>query len=45
MTNKLFVGNLAYTITSDQLSQIFAAYGKVVSANVIVDRFSNRSKG
>jgi len=45
MTNKLFVGNLAYTITSDQLSQIFAAYGKIVSANVIVDRFSNRSKG
>ncbi len=45
MTKKLFVGNLAYSMTDDQLSQIFSAHGKVVSANIISDRFSGRSKG
>ncbi len=45
MAKKLFVGNLAYAITDDQLTQIFSAYGTVVSAKVISDRFSGRSKG
>lgn len=45
MTKKLFVGNLAYAMTDDQLTQIFAAYGQVVSVNIIKDRFSQRSKG
>ena len=45
MTKKLFVGNLAYAMTDDQLLQIFSAHGKVVSANIIKDRFSGRSKG
>jgi len=45
MTKKLFVGNLAYATTDDQLTQIFSAYGKVVSVNIIKDRFSQRSKG
>jgi len=45
MTKKLFVGNLAYAMTDDQLTQIFSAYGQVVSVNIIKDRFSQRSKG
>jgi hypothetical protein len=32
-------------MTSDDLKQIFAAYGSVVSANVVVDKYTNRSKG
>lgn len=32
-------------MTDDQLSTIFGAYGKVVSANIVFDKFSNRSKG
>ncbi len=45
MAKKLFVGNLPFSMTDDQLMQIFAAYGKVVSANVVFDKFSQRSKG
>jgi len=45
MAKKLFVGNLPFTMTDDSLMQIFSAYGKVVSANVVFDKFSQRSKG
>ncbi len=45
MTNKIYVGNLAYTINDEELKTIFAAYGSVLSAQVIVDRDTQRSKG
>lgn len=45
MANKIFVGSLAYTATDDDLSAFFAGSGTVVSAKVIMDRESNRSKG
>jgi RNA recognition motif-containing protein len=45
MANKIFVGSLAYTATDDDLSQFFAEAGTVVSAKVIIDRDTNRSKG
>lgn len=45
MAKKLFVGNLPFTMTDDQLMQIFSAHGKVVSANIVFDKFSQRSKG
>lgn len=45
MAKKLFVGNLPYSMTDDQLNAIFAAFGTVVSANVVFDKFSHRSKG
>jgi cold-inducible RNA-binding protein len=45
MAKKLFVGNLPFTMTDDSLMQIFSAYGKVISANVVFDKFSHRSKG
>lgn len=43
--NKLYVGNLNYGVTGDQLTELFSQAGKVVSATVITDRYSGRSKG
>lgn len=45
MAKKLFVGNLPYTTGDDQLRELFAAYGEVSSASVIMDRATGRSKG
>ena len=45
MPTKLFVGSLPYSTTSDELGQLFAGAGNVVSAAVITDKFSGRSKG
>ncbi|MBI1784570.1 RNA-binding protein [Candidatus Sumerlaeota bacterium] len=41
----IYVGNLSYSTTSDDLRAAFEAYGKVTSASVITDRDSGRSKG
>jgi RNA recognition motif-containing protein len=45
MTNKLFVGGLAWATTQDSLSNFFAQIGTVVSAQIIIDKFSGKSKG
>lgn len=45
MSTKLYVGNLDYSVTSDQLNELFAQTGTVVEATVITDRYSGRSKG
>ena len=45
MQKKLYVGNLPYTTTDDDLRDHFASVGTVVSASVITDKFSGRSKG
>jgi cold-inducible RNA-binding protein len=45
MNLKLYVGNLDYEITADQLKQYFAQAGTVVDAVVITDKHSGRSKG
>lgn len=45
MGKKLFVGNLAFSLSEDQLRQHFAAAGNVESAKIIIDRNSGRSKG
>ena len=45
MSAKLYVGNLDYSTTGDQIGELFAQAGKVVSADVISDRYSGRSKG
>ena len=42
---KLYIGNLPYSANDDELAEIFAAYKSVVSAKVIFDRNSGRSKG
>ncbi len=43
--NKLFVGSLPYSVRDEHLGQIFAEIGQVVSAKVIMDNESGRSKG
>lgn len=43
--SKLYVGNLPYEFTEDQLSELFSEAGEVTSAVVITDRYSGRSKG
>ena len=45
MATKLFVGSLAWATTDDSLKQLFSQVGTVVSARVITDRASGRSKG
>ena len=45
MTNKLYVGNLAFTTSSQDLQELFAAAGTVESASVVEDRDTGRSRG
>lgn len=45
MATKLFVGKLSFDTTNDTLLALFSQYGDVVSAQIIVDRDTNRSKG
>ena len=45
MSNKLFVGNLSFNITENQLQDTFAAHGTVVEANLMMDRMSGRPRG
>src|SRR5689334_5181620 len=45
MGNKLYVGNLSYSVDSSALEQLFAAHGTVQSAQIITDRDTGRSKG
>ena len=41
----IYVGNLAYSVTEDELRAAFSAYGDVTSASLIMDKFSGQSKG
>ena len=45
MGTKLYVGNLPYNVTEERLQEHFAQHGPVVSARIITDKFSGRSKG
>jgi cold-inducible RNA-binding protein len=45
MPSKLYVGNLAYSVSSDDLHELFSQAGQVQSATVISDKFSGQSKG
>ncbi len=45
MNQKLYVGNLPYSTTDSSLSDLFSQVGTVVSASVITDKMSGRSKG
>jgi RNA recognition motif-containing protein len=42
---RIYVGNLSYQVTDEELRQAFEAFGEVSSANVIMDKFSGQSKG
>ena len=43
--NKLFVGGLDYSVTDSKLEEYFATIGKVLSAKVIVDKYTGQGKG
>ncbi|HVP19339.1 MAG TPA: RNA-binding protein, partial [Spirochaetia bacterium] len=45
MNKKLYVGGLSYSVTDDQLHQLFAQHGTVESAKVITDKYTDRSRG
>ena len=45
MTKKLYVGNLSYSTTEGNLSELFEAFGEVTAVNLITDRMTGRSKG
>jgi len=45
VTKRLYVGNLPYSMTDAKLEELFSQYGTVVSAQVIMDRDTGRSKG
>src|ERR1700733_2271374 len=45
MAKKLYVGNLSYEVTEDELSQLFSQCGQVTGARIVKDRDTGRSKG
>lgn len=45
MNNKLFVGNLSFNTTENDLQDAFAAFGSVTEANLMMDRMSGRPRG
>ncbi|MDO5058026.1 MAG: RNA-binding protein [Lautropia sp.] len=45
MSTKIYVGNLPWRTTDDQLSQLFSTYGEVASIRIISDRETGRSRG
>jgi RNA recognition motif-containing protein len=45
MAKRIFVGNLPFSATEDQLRTLFSAHGEVTSVNIITDKFTNRSRG
>ena len=45
MTSKIYVGNLPFSTTSDELQELFETYGKITQLNVIKDHATGRSKG
>ncbi|MFC2048193.1 RNA recognition motif domain-containing protein [Chloroflexota bacterium] len=42
---KIYVGNLSYDVTDEELRQEFLAFGEVESVNIIMDKYSGRPKG
>jgi len=45
MAKNIYVGNLSYSTTEEELTELFAQYGTVVKVNIIIDRDTNRPKG
>ncbi len=45
MSNKLYVGNMSYETTTEELKELFSEYGTITDVIIISDRISNRSKG
>jgi len=45
MSKKIYVGGLPYSVTDEELEKLFSAHGTVESAKVIMDKYTNRSRG
>jgi len=45
MSKKLYIGNLSFSVRDEELSNAFASFGTIVSARVVMDRDTGRSKG
>ncbi len=45
MSNKLYIGNLSFNTTEDELKDYFAQAGQVASCSIIMDKFTQRSRG
>ena len=45
MSTKIFVGNLSFNMTENDLQDMFAPHGTVIEVNLMMDRFSGRSRG
>lgn len=43
--NNIYVGNLAYSVTVEELTTLFSEYGEVININLITDKYSGQSKG
>jgi len=41
----MYIGNLAFGVTEEELKELFSAYGEVASVSLVKDRFSGQSKG
>jgi RNA recognition motif-containing protein len=44
-SKKLYVGSLPYSVTEEELNNLFSAYGKIESVRIITDKFTGQSKG
>jgi len=45
MGTRIFVGNLPFSATEDQLRQLFSTHGEVASVSIVKDKFTDRSRG
>jgi cold-inducible RNA-binding protein len=45
MSKKLYVGNLPFSVTQEQLKEMFSSYGEITEATLVIDKYSNRSRG
>ena len=45
MSAKVYVGNLSFSVSDNELKELFSSYGEITEAVVIKDKFSGRSKG
>lgn len=45
MSKKIYVGNMSYSTNEATLNELFASYGEVISAKIISDKFTGKSKG
>lgn len=41
----LYVGNIAFSVSNEELAQVFSAYGEVTKSNIVIDRETGRSRG